>query len=264
MLDVHPPHHPTHTWQDFFIHIATICVGLLIAIGLEQAVESIHHHHQREFLEDQMHEESVQNLDLVRAQILFCSERHAYLNDSIRALQNATPDGGQLIVTLPLDTVSLPSSSQGLLISPSRGTWTVAKAAGTVALLPADTAKVYARLELVNDFEQTAENALGDSAATLASTRLKDHANGNGHPLRLTPAQVDDLLKSFGDASEATANFHFRLVVLEGALEAVGAHATTLQQMYPYQIRAIAREGAAASANRARDNTTPSAQPSTR
>jgi hypothetical protein len=42
MLDVHPPHQPTHTWRDFFIHIATIVLGLLIAIGLEQLVERIH------------------------------------------------------------------------------------------------------------------------------------------------------------------------------------------------------------------------------
>jgi 7,8-dihydropterin-6-yl-methyl-4-(beta-D-ribofuranosyl)aminobenzene 5'-phosphate synthase len=26
MLDVHPPHTPTHTWKDFSIHIATICM----------------------------------------------------------------------------------------------------------------------------------------------------------------------------------------------------------------------------------------------
>ncbi|MGH8335618.1 MAG: hypothetical protein ACRETL_02060 [Gammaproteobacteria bacterium] len=42
MLDVHPPHEAARTWTDFFIHIATIVVGLLIAIGLEQAVERIH------------------------------------------------------------------------------------------------------------------------------------------------------------------------------------------------------------------------------
>lgn len=47
MLDVHPPHAPTHTWKDFFIHIATIVIGLLIAVGLEQTVELYHHHHQR-------------------------------------------------------------------------------------------------------------------------------------------------------------------------------------------------------------------------
>jgi hypothetical protein len=42
MLDVHPARHAAHTWTDFFIHIATIVVGLLIAVGLEQTVEHIH------------------------------------------------------------------------------------------------------------------------------------------------------------------------------------------------------------------------------
>ena len=36
MLDVHPAHHAANTWRDFFIHIATIVLGLLIAVSLEQ------------------------------------------------------------------------------------------------------------------------------------------------------------------------------------------------------------------------------------
>lgn len=28
-----------HTWKNFFIHVATICFGLLVAIGLEQSIE---------------------------------------------------------------------------------------------------------------------------------------------------------------------------------------------------------------------------------
>jgi hypothetical protein len=46
MLDVHPPHEIVHTWKSFLIHIATIVIGLLIAIGLEQTVEYFHHRHQ--------------------------------------------------------------------------------------------------------------------------------------------------------------------------------------------------------------------------
>jgi hypothetical protein len=46
MLDVHAPHETVHTWKDFFIHIATIVIGLLIAVGLEQTVEFFHHRHQ--------------------------------------------------------------------------------------------------------------------------------------------------------------------------------------------------------------------------
>jgi hypothetical protein len=46
MLDVHPAHHAAGTWREFFIHIATIVLGLLIAIGLEQTVERIHQHYE--------------------------------------------------------------------------------------------------------------------------------------------------------------------------------------------------------------------------
>ena len=30
MLDVHPAHHAASTWRDFFVHIATIVIGLQI------------------------------------------------------------------------------------------------------------------------------------------------------------------------------------------------------------------------------------------
>ena len=61
MLDVHPPHASTHTWRDFFIHIATIVLGLLIAVGLEQTVEYVHHLHQRHELEQNLHDEAMRN-----------------------------------------------------------------------------------------------------------------------------------------------------------------------------------------------------------
>ena len=46
MLDVHPAHHAASTWRDFFVHIVTIVLGLIIAVGLEQTVEYFHHRHQ--------------------------------------------------------------------------------------------------------------------------------------------------------------------------------------------------------------------------
>jgi hypothetical protein len=46
MLDVHSPHESIHSWTSFFIHLATIVIGLLIAVGLEQSVEYFHHRHQ--------------------------------------------------------------------------------------------------------------------------------------------------------------------------------------------------------------------------
>jgi len=55
MLDVHPRHEPVRTLKEFFIHIATITIGLLIAVGIEQTVEFVHHRNQIRQLEQQMH-----------------------------------------------------------------------------------------------------------------------------------------------------------------------------------------------------------------
>jgi hypothetical protein len=48
MIDIHAPHEATHTWKDFFIHMGAICLGILIAIGLEQSVGAIRNAHQRQ------------------------------------------------------------------------------------------------------------------------------------------------------------------------------------------------------------------------
>jgi hypothetical protein len=46
MIDIHPPHHAATTRRDFIVHLSTVVLGILIAIGLEQTVEYIHHRHQ--------------------------------------------------------------------------------------------------------------------------------------------------------------------------------------------------------------------------
>ncbi len=61
MLDVHPPPHAAHGWRDFFIHIATIVIGLLIALGLEQSAEGIHHRRQLSETRDAIAEERAAN-----------------------------------------------------------------------------------------------------------------------------------------------------------------------------------------------------------
>jgi hypothetical protein len=44
-MDVHPPHEPIRSWKDFLLHLLTITIGLLIALGLDVAVEAMHHRH---------------------------------------------------------------------------------------------------------------------------------------------------------------------------------------------------------------------------
>jgi hypothetical protein len=238
MLDVHPPHAPTHTWKDFFIHIATITVGLLIAIGLEQTVEAIHHHHQREFLEEQMLHEAEGNLKVMKPQIEYSQKAIHYLLAREKALSEAPADGNGVTVTFPANSSATPEVP--ILISPSRGTWSVAQAAGTIALLPPELAKVYARVDLSAEFERAAEDDLSQKLMQLGTAVLKAHlpAKAAG-PVHLTLTQRDDLLVAYDEVCQAVKNFGFRLAIMTGASEAVLARAQTLEQMYPYQDQAV-------------------------
>src|SRR5580698_9093934 len=65
-MDVHPPHGGIHTWRDFWIHLGTITIGLLIAISLEQSVEGLHHLHQRHQLEQDLRAEGERNIEIVQ------------------------------------------------------------------------------------------------------------------------------------------------------------------------------------------------------
>ena len=238
MLDVHPPHQAAHTWKDFFIHIATICVGLLIAIGLEQTVEAIHHHHQREFLEEQMLHEAEGNLKIIKPQIEYSRQLIDSLLAREKALEDAPADGNGVQVKFPTNSPSI--SDPPILISPSRGTWTVATTAGTIALLPPELAKVYARVDLTAEFEKSAEDDLSQKLRQLETASLKAHLPAKAvGPVHMTATQRDDLLVAYDDLCQAAKVFAFRLAIVSGASEAVAAKAQTLEQMYPYQDRAV-------------------------
>lgn len=61
MLDVHAPHERIHGFRDFLLHLLTITIGLLIALGLEGLVEMRHHHQLREEADSNMRREIEDN-----------------------------------------------------------------------------------------------------------------------------------------------------------------------------------------------------------
>lgn len=65
MLDIHGPDETVHTWKEFFVHIAIITIGVLIAIGLEQTVEYIHHRREVNEMAARLRQESIQNQAVV-------------------------------------------------------------------------------------------------------------------------------------------------------------------------------------------------------
>jgi len=88
-MEVHPPHHTISTWRDFFVHMATICLGLLIALGLEQTVEIIHRAHERQELREALDHDSRQQIADASGAKRFIDGYIAYLLANIKNVQAA-------------------------------------------------------------------------------------------------------------------------------------------------------------------------------
>ena len=188
MLDVHPPHPAAHTWKDFLIHVGTICVGLLIAVGLEQAVEAIHHHHPAEQIIQALQRESDANEQVNRQDLENLRIFTATLTQNISGLTAASVDHGMVHyvwVKPPTRTGWLPLSN---------ASWLMARDSAAFPQLPAEMVRNRWRVE--HTLEQV--NDLGDH---YFNTRyhLDAMLHRNGEAIMLTPEQRDETLREADD-----------------------------------------------------------------
>jgi hypothetical protein len=134
MLDVHPRHESVHTWRDFFIHIATIVIGLLIAVGLEQSVEWLHRRHQIHAARERIHEEV-----LVNQRILLEDDRRlerivAHLDHNLALVHSREGK-----YPTPAETLDFSFGLQGFYDA----AYTNARDGGTLSLMPYEEAAMY-------------------------------------------------------------------------------------------------------------------------
>lgn len=153
MLDVHPPEHRIGGTKDFFLHLFTITCGLLIALGLENAAEAIHHYHERTEAEESIRHELAQNrsdataaaaglkleIQNIRATLAYVQARSE--NRSADANINLTFHEGTL----------------------ENAAWNTAVSTGTLRLMPQQEVERFAAAYKEQDLLQTtAEQALND------------------------------------------------------------------------------------------------------
>ncbi|MEA1653072.1 hypothetical protein UAJ10_29160 [Nitrospirillum sp. BR 11164] len=65
-MEIHAPESPIQSLKDFAIHIGVVTVGILIALGLEQAVEAYHRHELARQAVESFHAELAENRKAVR------------------------------------------------------------------------------------------------------------------------------------------------------------------------------------------------------
>jgi len=137
MFDVHAPHGPVHTWKGFWIHLGTISIGLLIALGLEQAVVSLDHLHERDRLEQDLQLEAKKNLILIDIDKTYFDAMLPWLLQ-LRGDVNALRESGAT------SKFVYPPPPKALSIwFPDAPYWNSAKESAEVRLLPRDEAGMY-------------------------------------------------------------------------------------------------------------------------
>jgi polyhydroxyalkanoate synthesis regulator phasin len=164
MLDVHPPHGKIHGVGDFFLHLFTITVGLLIALALEGCVERQHQRHIVHEAEAGMRREIEENSKQIGSLRQQVADETKQLDEDLAVLNelkgNPKERHKQLAFTFRM---------QGF----DDVTWKTAQTTGALGLMPYGDAEVYAGIygtqvalegqqkEIVDDVMRAA--SLGDT-----------------------------------------------------------------------------------------------------
>ncbi|MES2392286.1 MAG: hypothetical protein V4555_11640 [Acidobacteriota bacterium] len=226
MLDVHPPHEASHTWRDFFIHIATICVGLLIAIGLEQSVEALHRHHEHHQLQDALNRESRQILfDTTRVeagetlQIQWLRQAETQISDAARDHHPLAP-----LAPNPRFSWDLPDEP----------VYKAARASAKLDLLSDDETVVYGELDAV--MTQIADKYKDQIAAQRRLDAFARELNfalpAGAKPLAsASPADLTELHTRRGEDEAATVQMRYWSRQARGAVTGLLAGQRDLHQI---------------------------------
>jgi hypothetical protein len=181
MLDVHAPHEAVRGWRDFFTHIATITIGLLIALALEAGIEALHHRHIVREARETIREEVQENQQLLADDLRYLNANSNTLRENIAALTQLKEHPKQS----PAPKLHFPWGWN----SPSAAAWDTARNTGALPLMSYNDAHAfsltYAQQSYVNE---------------QAALYIKHHHEAmiplevNPDISALSPAQIDEMI----------------------------------------------------------------------
>ena len=184
MLDVHPPHGTMHGVRDFLLHLFTITVGLLIALGLEGCVERQHHRHLVHEAEAGMRREIGENATKIPSLRKQVADQHKQLAEDIAVLKRAKAQPGA-----KHEDIAFTFRMQGF----DDLTWKTAQTTGALALMPYADATTYSGIYDEQDelFREQREIVVD---VMRAASIIVTQSTGE----QPTPTQIDTTLERIG------------------------------------------------------------------
>jgi hypothetical protein len=183
MLDVHPAHHAASSWKEFFIHIATIVLGLLIAVGLEQTVEYFHHRREVAKVREELRGEREANQDAFKSETTHWRWETAELENNLMVLAYLQKHPGTPDEKLPGSLVWFHASAPH-----TQAAWDAAKNSGVTSLMHREEVEqyedTYNQMRKIDDARALAWDAINDASGyELTNNRLS----------HLSPAQIGEI-----------------------------------------------------------------------
>jgi hypothetical protein len=200
MIDVHHAPHAATSWREFFIHIVTIVIGLLIAIGLEQTVSHFHSRHLGREIEQDLLEESVINGRIVLYDMDSVQSVRRNIRVNMTQLDQVLRSNGKLSFTAsaPTHDTFLP------VLDPA---WLTLRDNGLMSLVSPLVANNYWKTDFLG-------HDIDDNIGAVAVTRRNVNSLLHLHRTtqELTAKERQALLQAYSDEDQALGNLNYILI----------------------------------------------------
>ena len=188
-MDVHPPHKPITNTKEFFLHLLTITIGLLIAVGIEGMVEYFHHRHLVHEAQENLRGEIEHNHSSMSSALGTVEEEQAAIDKNIAVLQRirANPDDK--------DAQNGPLNAHFDITTLDNTAWKAAQATGAMSYMPYDKAETYASIYSLQDAFDAAQNKQLEDVALFMGMIEKNQGGSN---VKLSRQQAEEELALLG------------------------------------------------------------------
>jgi hypothetical protein len=188
MLDVHPPHKAIEGVGEFFLHLFTITIGLLIAVGIEAAVERHQHRELAAEARDTMTAEIRKNSSNVADALKDIDQEQQKLKDNLAKIRKvqlnpSDPASRNLNLDISFNTTGLEDTG-----------WRTAQVTGALAFMPYAESERYTSIYRVGEeFLKNQDQLSEDESRTLGIIQKFHIGEGS-----LTKDAADALAEQFG------------------------------------------------------------------
>jgi len=161
VLEVHPPSEPVHGWRDFLIHLATITIGLLIALSLEGCVEFWQHRSLVHEAEESLQTEINANARELDGALDDVRKEQEVLRRDIEVMKK--------IIAHPKEENREDLTINFRIRTFNNVSWKTAESTGAISYMPYERAKEYSNLYgAQNEIDVAEHQAVRDTVLAIA------------------------------------------------------------------------------------------------